>query len=189
MEFISLFSSIVWNTKTLQTLCVCKKARVSSDCFPFRNIYRLVTPLKMSEIFCGPSGCKKSTTMNNGVYPKWNGNSMISENLINNWNMNWGQFKNPLCHISLAGAVVVSWSQTQEVASLNSFAIRTTIFATEFNENIYGKFKYRTCYEHLLCGNTAVLPLITGCTPRRALYFSFRIHHLIQCMLTLSRYI
>ena len=27
--------------------------------------------------------------------------------------MNWGQFKDPLSHVSLAGAVVASWSLTQ----------------------------------------------------------------------------
>ena len=34
--------------------------------------------------------------------------------------MNWAQFKDPVCYLSLAGAVVASWSLTQEIAGLNS---------------------------------------------------------------------
>ena len=48
--------------------------------------------------------------------------------------LNWGQFKDPVFHMCLAGTVVASWSQTQEVAGLNPFAIRTTIFANKFRE-------------------------------------------------------
>ena len=60
-------------------------------------------------------------------------NSVISansENLIdlNHWSMNWAQFKNPVCHMCLAGAVVASWSLTQEMAGSNP------IFVTEFSE-------------------------------------------------------
>ena len=29
--------------------------------------------------------------------------------------MNWTQFKDPVCHMCLTGAMVVSWSLTQEV--------------------------------------------------------------------------
>ena len=36
----------------------------------------------------------------------------------------------------LAGAVVVSWSQTQEVAGSSPFPVITGNFVTEFTENI-----------------------------------------------------
>ena len=52
--------------------------------------------------------------------------------------MNWGQFKDPVCHLCLAGAMVVSWSLTQEVAGLNNL-FKHNIFVTEvieFSENI-----------------------------------------------------
>ena len=55
----------------------------------------------------------------NGVFPKWNRNSLnsaISGNLINHRSMNWAQFKDPVSHMCLAGAVVASWSPTKEVA-------------------------------------------------------------------------
>ena len=35
--------------------------------------------------------------------------------------MNWSQFKDPISHMCLAGAVVASWSLTQEVAGLSPF--------------------------------------------------------------------
>ena len=53
--------------------------------------------------------------------------------------MNWDQFKDPVSYMCLAGAVVASWSQTQEMASLNAFTVMTNIFVTEFSvfsENI-----------------------------------------------------
>ena len=36
---------------------------------------------------------------------------MNSENLINHWNINWTQFKDPVSNMCLAGSVVASWSQ------------------------------------------------------------------------------
>ena len=48
--------------------------------------------------------------------------------------MTWGQFKDPLCYLCLAGAVVASWSLTQEVAGLNTFTVMTNIFVIEFPE-------------------------------------------------------
>ena len=48
--------------------------------------------------------------------------------------MNWGQFKDPVSHVCLAGPVVASWSLTQEKAGLNSFTVVTNIFVTEFSE-------------------------------------------------------
>ena len=44
----------------------------------------------------------------------------------------------------LAGAVVASWSLTQEMIGLNPFIVMTNIFVIEFNEfreNIKGKLK------------------------------------------------
>ena len=46
--------------------------------------------------------------------------------------MNWAQFKDPVSHMCLAGAVVASWSLTQEVAGLSPFTVMTNIFVTEF---------------------------------------------------------
>ena len=48
--------------------------------------------------------------------------------------MNWDQFKDPVSHMCLAGAVVASWSLTQEVAGLSPFTVMTNIFVTEFAE-------------------------------------------------------
>ena len=42
--------------------------------------------------------------------------------------MNWAQFKDPVSHMCLAGAVVASWSLTQEVAGSNPFTVLTNIF-------------------------------------------------------------
>ena len=58
--------------------------------------------------------------------------------------MNQGQFNDPVPHMCLAGAVVASWSLTQEMAGLNPFIVMTNIFVIEFNEfreNIKGKLK------------------------------------------------
>ena len=48
--------------------------------------------------------------------------------------MNWAKFKDPVSHMCLAGAVVASWSLTQEVAGLSPFTVVTNIFVTEFDE-------------------------------------------------------
>ena len=48
--------------------------------------------------------------------------------------MNWSQFKDSVSHMCLAGAVVASWSLTQEVAGSSPFTVMTNIFVTEFNE-------------------------------------------------------
>ena len=55
---------------------------------------------------------------NNGVFPKWNMNSL---NSANSGSMNWSQFKYSVSHMCLAGALVASWSLTQEVAGVCSF--------------------------------------------------------------------
>ena len=48
--------------------------------------------------------------------------------------MNWDSFKDPVSHMCLAGAVVASWSLTQEVAGSNTFTIMKNILVTEFGE-------------------------------------------------------
>ena len=48
--------------------------------------------------------------------------------------MNWAQFKDPVSHMCLAGAMVASWSLTQEMAGSNPFTVMTNIFVTEFTE-------------------------------------------------------
>ena len=66
-------------------------------------------------------------------------NSTNSRNLINEWSMNWAQFKDPVSHICLAGAVVAAWSLIQEVAGSNNLFKIYNIIVTkvnEFSENI-----------------------------------------------------
>ena len=48
--------------------------------------------------------------------------------------MNKDEFKDPVSHMCLAGAVVASWSLTQEVAGSSPFTVMTNIFVTEFSE-------------------------------------------------------
>ena len=48
--------------------------------------------------------------------------------------MNWSEFKDPVSLLCLAGAVVTSWSLTQEVAGSSPFTVTTNIFVTEFAE-------------------------------------------------------
>ena len=48
--------------------------------------------------------------------------------------MNWGQFKDPVSHLCLAGVVIASWCLTQEMAGLNPFIEMTNILVTEFSE-------------------------------------------------------
>ena len=48
--------------------------------------------------------------------------------------MNWGQFKDPVSHMCIAGAVVASWSLMQEIAGSSPFTVMTNIFVTEFTE-------------------------------------------------------
>ena len=60
----------------------------------------------------------------NGAQP-----SLNSGNLINHLNMNWNQFKDPVFRLCLAGAVVASWSPTQELAGSNPFTVVTNILS------------------------------------------------------------
>ena len=61
--------------------------------------------------------------------------------------MNWGQFKDHVSHICLAGAVVASWSLTQQVAGLNPF--NDTFLSLPFNSCIVWNpefQKYQMCF-------------------------------------------
>ena len=51
--------------------------------------------------------------------------------------MNWAQFKDPVSHICLAGAVVASWSLTQEVAGSDHFTVMADIFIQRKYLGIY----------------------------------------------------
>ena len=47
-----------------------------------------------------------------------------------------GQFKDPIAHICLAGAVVASWSLTQRGGRFESFTVMINIFVSEFSQFI-----------------------------------------------------
>ena len=53
--------------------------------------------------------------------------------------MNWAQFKDPVSHMCPAGAVVASWSLTQDVAGSSPFTGMTNNFVSEFSEKIWEK--------------------------------------------------
>ena len=50
--------------------------------------------------------------------------------------MNWAQFKDLVSHRCLDGAVVASWSLTQEVAGLSLLTGMINIFVTEFYDSV-----------------------------------------------------
>ena len=59
----------------------------------------------------------------------------ISYNSVNSGNLiNLIKFKDSVSHMCLAGALVASWSLTQEVAGLSPFTVMRYIFVTEFAE-------------------------------------------------------
>ena len=65
-------------------------------------------------------------------------------NMINQWSMNLGQFKDPVSYMCVAGAMVTSSSLAQEMAGSNPFTVMTNISVTEFSkfkEIISGKLK------------------------------------------------
>ena len=49
--------------------------------------------------------------------------------------MNWGQVKDPVSQVHLAGAVVASWSPKHEVTGSNN------LFYSDFSKKNYGKIK------------------------------------------------
>ena len=61
-------------------------------------------------------------------------NSVNAANLINHWSVYWGQFKDDISHMWLAGAVVASWSLTQGPTGSNPFYCNDKFLVTEFSE-------------------------------------------------------
>ena len=59
--------------------------------------------------------------------------------------MNWAQFKYPVSHMCLAGAVVASWFLTQEVAGLNPFTVMTNIFVNSVKTFRKNSIKTAVC--------------------------------------------
>ena len=57
-------------------------------------------------------------------------NSANSGNLINHSSMNWGQFKDPVSQMCLAGVVLASLTLIQEVAGSNPFTTMTNILVS-----------------------------------------------------------
>ena len=49
-------------------------------------------------------------------FPKWSVIFTEFKETDNHWSMNWVQFKVPVSHMCLAGAMIACWSPTQEVA-------------------------------------------------------------------------
>ena len=99
---------------------------------------------KLVHYFCWESRSLRSFAIRLVIYwlgdfPKWkrnSENSANSGNLINHWSMSLAQFRDLVSHMCLAGAVVASWSLTQEAACSNPFTVVTNIFVTQFSENI-----------------------------------------------------
>ena len=59
--------------------------------------------------------------------------SLNSVHLINHWSMNSVQLKDPISHICLVGAVVASWSRTQEMAGSSPFNDKYFLSANSLN--------------------------------------------------------
>ena len=75
------------------------------------GIFPIQTRLFMAlRYFLLSSKTFKNLNWNSWVFLKWNWDSVNSENLVNYWSMNRGQFKDPLCYLCLHGAVVWSLS-------------------------------------------------------------------------------
>ena len=70
----------------------------------------------------------------NGVFSIGIGKSVNSENLINQWNRNWDQFRDPLSYRICC--VVTSWYPTQIVVGSNNILYKT--YFIEFCETICG---------------------------------------------------
>ena len=54
--------------------------------------------------------------------------------------MNWGQFEDPVSHMCLAGAVLASWSLTQEVVGSNSL-FYVTYFTNSVDSVLQNSFR------------------------------------------------
>ena len=68
--------------------------------------------------------------------------------------MNLFQFKNPVSHTCLAGAVIASWSLSQEVAGLSPFTEKTNIFVTESSEFSEKYLLVKTRFNCFVCNTT-----------------------------------
>ena len=110
----------------------------------------------------------------NGVFPKRNEvNSAKSENLINHWSMNQGQFKDSISYMCLAGAVVASWPLTQEVARWSPFYCNDKYFChwiqgkyLRKNQMLYLFFPYCTLFSYVLKSRwkySVVVPQFFSC--------------------------
>ena len=62
--------------------------------------------------------------------------------------MNWSQFKDPVSHMCLAGALLASRSLTQEMAGSDPFSVMTNIFITEYSVK---RFRENSINTNLLC--------------------------------------
>ena len=62
------------------------------------------------------------------------GNYWLELNGGNHWNVDWGQFKDCISHMCLAGTVLASWSLTQEVVGFNAMIAILVIESGEFSE-------------------------------------------------------
>ena len=60
---------------------------------------------------------------------------------MNQWNLNWGQFKNLVCYQCQVGSVILPISLNQEVESSNN----TFYTKLSFNENLLSCLLYTTC--------------------------------------------
>ena len=95
---------------------------------------------------------------------------------LNHRSMNWAQFKDPVSHMCLAGAVVASWFITQETAGSDSFTVMTSIFVTEvpeFSENIWEKLQWIKISSRIkFLQNTYKLvnELFMKCSPQESLF-------------------
>ena len=71
--------------------------------------------------------------------------------------MNWPQFKHPVSHMCLAGAVVASWCLTQEVAGSSPFTVMINILSL----NSAKTFRKKLHCEQILF--LVVILLMDGC--------------------------
>ena len=79
----------------------------------------------------GPGASPLQCESTNGV-PKWNRTIFVFSDFREFREPEKSQFKDPVSDICLPGAVVESWSLTQEVAGSSPFTVMRNIFVTEY---------------------------------------------------------
>ena len=86
------------------------------------------------------------------VFLKWKWKSANSKNSINQWGMDWDQFKDPVYYLCLAGTVVASdlFHKRLQVQKIFFFCNNCFIRFSELNENISGKLKWQVYLKHPL---------------------------------------